>query len=233
MSREGRCAVRFLDAFAQATWITRAEILAASKGLVPRDILASLLDLADDGAQSPVETAMRLIVRDLLPEPYRWQSQVRVDLLPDAHRGWTPRTLPDLGCPELKIALYYDGGHHSEGAQTEVDFNQFHALRDRPGVGGDPVHQVPSALAGRHAGTRREGDQECTAEPLTPGATRFTSPHAPLRTSRRHRCASTGWFQRRRPPSRRAPHPGRGRGRCGWGNRSGEITPPGRPGTTR
>ena len=73
---------------------------------------------------------MRLIVRDLLPEPYRWQSQVRVDLLPDAHRGWTPRTLPDLGCPELKIALCYDGGHHSEGAQTEVDFNQFHALRD-------------------------------------------------------------------------------------------------------
>lgn len=130
MSREGRCAVQFLDALAQATWITRAEILAASKGLVPRDILAPLLDLADDGAQSPMETAMRLIVRDLLPEPYRWQSQVRVDLLPDAHRGWTPRTLPDLGCPELEIALYYDGGHHSEGAQTEVDFNQFHALRD-------------------------------------------------------------------------------------------------------
>lgn len=124
------CAVQFLDAFAQCTWVTRDEIRSAAHGVLPRKSLTRLLGLADDGAQSPMETVMRLIVRDLLPEPYRWQSQIRVDLLPDSTRGWTPRTLPDLGCPELKIALYYDGGHHTEGTQTEVDFNQFHALRD-------------------------------------------------------------------------------------------------------
>ncbi|AGP30246.1 hypothetical protein A606_02965 [Corynebacterium terpenotabidum Y-11] len=130
MSFDEVCSVQFLDAFTQATWVTHAEILAASKARIPRSVLMPLLELSDDGAQSPMETVMRLIVRDLLPEPYRWRSQVRVDLLPDAARGWTPKTLPDLGCPELKIALYYDGGHHSEGSQPEIDFNQFHALRD-------------------------------------------------------------------------------------------------------
>jgi hypothetical protein len=123
-------AVQFIDALAQCTWVTRDEIRAAARGVLPRKLLARLLELSDDGAQSPMETVMRLIVRDVLPEPYRWTSQIRVDLLPDAATGWTPRTLPDLGCTELKIALYYDGGHHSEGSQTEVDFDQFHALRD-------------------------------------------------------------------------------------------------------
>ncbi len=123
-------AVQLIDAVVQCTWVTREEIRSSAAGVIDRATVAGLLDLADDGAQSPMETTMRLIVRYQLPEPYRWQSQVRVDLLPDAAAGWTPKTLPDLGCPELKIALYYDGGHHSEGTQTEVDFNQFHALRD-------------------------------------------------------------------------------------------------------
>lgn len=123
-------AVQLIDAVVQCTWVTRGEIRSSAAGVIDRATVVRLLDLADDGAQSPMETTMRLIVRDLLPEPYRWQSQVRVDLLPDAASGWTPKTLPDLGCPELKIALYYDGGHHTEGTQTEVDFNQFHALRD-------------------------------------------------------------------------------------------------------
>ncbi|WP_297009433.1 DUF559 domain-containing protein [uncultured Corynebacterium sp.] len=128
--REDVMAVQLLDALAQCTWVTRAEIRESAAGTIDRRALERLLELSDDGAQSPMETTMRLIVRDLLPEPYRWQSQVRVDLLPDAAAGWTPKTLPDLGCQELKIALYYDGGHHTEGTQTEVDFNQFHALRD-------------------------------------------------------------------------------------------------------
>lgn len=130
MSRTEIRAVQFMDASAQCTWVTRAEILVAAAGLIPRKVLTPLLNLSDAGAQSPMETVMRLIVRNLLPEPYRWRSRIRVDLFPDATSGWTPRTLPDLGCTELKLALYYDGGHHSDGMQTEVDFGQFHALRD-------------------------------------------------------------------------------------------------------
>ncbi len=130
VTRTDVMAVQLIDAVAQCTWVSRDEIRPAAAGLVDRTTLERLLAMADDGAQSPMETTMRLIVRDLLPDPYRWTSQVRVDLLPDAATGWTSRTLPDLGCPELKIALYYDGGHHTEGAQTEVDFDQFHALRD-------------------------------------------------------------------------------------------------------
>ncbi|WP_291473595.1 DUF559 domain-containing protein [Corynebacterium sp.] len=130
LTRVDVMAVQFLDAFAQCTWITREEIRTTVKGVIPQKVVTRLLDLSDGGAQSPMETVMRLIVRDALPAPYRWKSQIRVDFPPDAGAGWTPRTLPDLGCEELKIALYYDGGHHTEGAQTEVDFDQFHALRD-------------------------------------------------------------------------------------------------------
>ena len=122
--------MQFIDAFAQCTWITRAEILEASAGLVNRKELAPLLDIADDGAQSPMETVMRLMVRDLLPAPYSWTSQTRVDLEPGAPGSWPRHTLPDLGCRELKIAVYYDGAHHLSYSQTDVDFDQFLALRD-------------------------------------------------------------------------------------------------------
>jgi hypothetical protein len=123
-------AVQFIDAFAQCTWITREQIREASAGLVNRNTLARVLDLADDGAQSPMETVMRLMVRDLLPAPYSWTSQTRVDLEPGAPGDWPRHTLPDLGCRDLKIALYYDGAHHQAARQTDVDFDQFLALRD-------------------------------------------------------------------------------------------------------
>lgn len=123
-------AVQFVDAFAQCTMVTREQIRDAGKGLIAEKTLVRVLDLADDGAQSPMETVMRLTVRDLLPAGYTWQSQIRVDLEPGAADGWTKQTLPDLGCRKLKLALYYDGAHHRAATQTDVDFNQFHVLRD-------------------------------------------------------------------------------------------------------
>ncbi|WP_211213233.1 DUF559 domain-containing protein [Corynebacterium terpenotabidum] len=123
-------AVQFIDAFAQCTWVSRREILGAAKGLVNRKRLRKLLALADDGAQSPMETVTRLLVRDLLPAPYRWESQIRVDLDPGAATGWTRQTLPDLGVHGLKIAIYYDGAYHDDDHRTDVDFDQFHTLRD-------------------------------------------------------------------------------------------------------
>lgn len=130
MSRREVRAVQFVDAFAQCTWVTRAEILEASAGAVSREEISGILDLADDGAQSPMETVTRLMVRDLLPAPFTWVSQTRVDLERGAPGNWPRRTLPDLGCTRLKLAVYYDGAHHLTGSQTEVDFDQFHALRD-------------------------------------------------------------------------------------------------------
>ncbi|MEJ6550052.1 DUF559 domain-containing protein [Corynebacterium sp. USCH3] len=130
LRREEVRAVQFIDAFCQCTWVTRAQLLEAARGTIDRGVMEGLLALADDGAQSPMETVMRLIVRDVLAPPHRWQSQIRVDLAPGAVAGWTPRTLPDLGCEELRLALYYDGGHHGTARQTDVDFDQFHALRD-------------------------------------------------------------------------------------------------------
>lgn len=130
MTREEVRAVQFLDAFCQCTWVTRAQILEQTRGKVDRGVMEHLLALADDGAQSPMETVLRLIVRDLLPQPFRWQSQIRVDLAPGASSEWSPRTLPDLGHEELKLAIYYDGAYHDAAGQTDVDFDQFHALRD-------------------------------------------------------------------------------------------------------
>ncbi|HIW90283.1 MAG TPA: endonuclease domain-containing protein [Candidatus Corynebacterium avicola] len=130
LTREEVRAVQLMDAMAQCTWVTRAGMSKAAKGRVNERTMRRLLKLTDDGAQSPMETVMRLILRDVLPAPYRWTSQIRVDLESGSSHGWTPRTLPDLGCRELKLALYYDGEHHRDPGQTDVDFNQFHALRD-------------------------------------------------------------------------------------------------------
>lgn len=130
LTRETVRAVQFLDAFAQCTWVRRPEILASSAGLVDRRVVRKVLELSDGGAQSPMETVLRLMVRDLLPEPLRWQSQIRVDLAPGAAAGWSSQTIPDLGSRELKIAVYYDGGYHGSAARTGVDFDQYHALRD-------------------------------------------------------------------------------------------------------
>ncbi|MGO3363041.1 MAG: DUF559 domain-containing protein [Corynebacterium sp.] len=111
-------AIQFVDAFTQCTWLTFDEIRDAATGRIPADVVRAILASADYGAHSPMETAMRLIVRDLLPPGHTWESQVTGDLDGVPFPGGT---VPDLACRELRIALYYDGGHHDSLRQRETD----------------------------------------------------------------------------------------------------------------
>jgi very-short-patch-repair endonuclease len=61
--------------------------------------LRAALDLADAGAESPKETELRLLlVRDGLPRPV---TQIKVG-----------RRRIDMGWPQWKVAVEYDGEHH-------------------------------------------------------------------------------------------------------------------------
>jgi hypothetical protein len=85
--------------------------------------LATVLTLADGGAESPRETALRLLViRAGFPVP---QTQIEVR---DAAGRFVGRV--DMGWPELQIALEYDGDQHrSDRAQYVRDLRRIEALQ--------------------------------------------------------------------------------------------------------
>ncbi|AGP29989.1 DUF559 domain-containing protein [Corynebacterium terpenotabidum] len=117
-------AIQFIDAYLQCTTVTVEEIVQACRGLVAKAKLDGILHLVDYGAQSPRESLLRLVVRDQLPEGFHWSSQVRVDLPAST---WT---VLDLACPQLKVALYYDGSGHGNVARTKRDIDQIQELKD-------------------------------------------------------------------------------------------------------
>lgn len=127
-------AIQLIDAFYQCTELTEQQVLQSARHIVDRRSVQRLLSLADYGAQSPMETVLRLLVRDALPPEHRWTSQVRVatddgEVLRDGVFA-AGTTTPDLACIRLKVALYYDGGHHRDADQTDVDFRLFQRLKD-------------------------------------------------------------------------------------------------------
>jgi hypothetical protein len=101
-------AITAIDALLNATRTKVADVeRLASRYTGRRGIrsVAQVLDLVDPGAESPRETWLRLIiVRAGFPLP---QAQVQVW---DEFGQVVART--DLGWPELKIAVEYDGDHH-------------------------------------------------------------------------------------------------------------------------
>ncbi|MEJ6549200.1 hypothetical protein PQI66_06560 [Corynebacterium sp. USCH3] len=126
LSLAGIRAVQLIDALRQCTVLGIGELVEGCARRVDADTARRLTDMSDSGAQSPQETLLRLVVRDLLPDGYAWMSQVEV--------SWGPRrkdrTVLDLACPELKVGLYYDGGSHADRAQRTTDFVQVQELRD-------------------------------------------------------------------------------------------------------
>ena len=83
-----------------------------------------VLALADPGAESPRESALRvLLVLAGLPRPTT-QFEVR-----DDDRRFVARL--DLAWPELKIGIEYDGAHHRDPAQHSRDLRRHNALRAR------------------------------------------------------------------------------------------------------
>ncbi len=137
-SRLPATAIPILDALSRATGFKPADVdcLARSKSGV-RGVrrLRALLPLVDGGAESPQETRLRLIVvRAGLPQP---QTQIR---FPDL------RIRVDMGWPEWKVALEYDGVQHwADAAQRAWDIERIALLESAGWV----VIRVSAAMLAR------------------------------------------------------------------------------------
>jgi very-short-patch-repair endonuclease len=107
----GDTAIIRIDALLNATGCKVEEverIAARYPGARGMRQLRDALDLADDGAESPKETELRLLlVRDGLPRPV---TQIKVG-----------RRRVDMGWPEWKIGVEYDGGHHWTNPNSHAD----------------------------------------------------------------------------------------------------------------
>lgn len=129
-------AIQFIDAFYQCTLVTGDDVLAGARHIVDRRRVKRLLELSDEGAQSPMETILRLIVRDELPSSCSWTSQATISLEDgevldeyEARHFRGKKTTPDLVCRELQVALYYDGRHHTNAEQQDTDFRLYQKLK--------------------------------------------------------------------------------------------------------
>lgn len=97
-----------VDALMRATAVSRESVSRlARRHRRARGLrqLEKVLQMADPGAQSPKETWLRLVlIRAGFPRP---QTQIPIT----AADGY-PIAYLDLGWPELKVAVEYDGDHH-------------------------------------------------------------------------------------------------------------------------
>ena len=114
--------------------------------------LEEVLDLADPGSQSPKESWLRLVlVRAGLPRP---STQIPIV----ADDGYAIAYL-DLGWPELKVAVEYDGDHHRSDRRQYVKDIRRREMLERLGwiiitvvaedLAVDIVRRVGEALARR------------------------------------------------------------------------------------
>ncbi|MFC8178605.1 DUF559 domain-containing protein [Rhodococcus sp. NPDC057297] len=118
-------AVQVLDDLSGVSGISAADVLplcARYPGLRGVSAARSVLALVDGGAESPQETATRLLLVDAgLPPP---ETQIRVA---DEHGMLFARC--DLGWPEWKVAVEYDGVQHwTSEKQRSWDIERYERL---------------------------------------------------------------------------------------------------------
>jgi very-short-patch-repair endonuclease len=97
-----------VDALLKATGITVADIEAVARrhrGAPGLRQLEQTLALVDAGAESPRETELRLLLQRSGLPPVQTQIEVR-----DEFGDYVARL--DMGWPELRLAVEYDGDHH-------------------------------------------------------------------------------------------------------------------------
>jgi hypothetical protein len=101
-------AVENLDSLARATHFKPDDVLAVTENhprVRGRRRIPHVLDLIDEGAQSPKETWLRLLlIAAGFPRP---QTQIPIPG-PDGY----PRYYLDMGWPDLMVAVEYDGQQH-------------------------------------------------------------------------------------------------------------------------
>lgn len=119
-------AVIWIDALLQATDLKLAEVQAlignhgGARGVVQ---LRKVLELADDGAESPQETRLRLVLTRAGLRPSATQINVYDEY------GLVGRL--DMGWPEFKVGVQYDGIQHwDDPRQRTRDIDQDVAYRN-------------------------------------------------------------------------------------------------------
>jgi very-short-patch-repair endonuclease len=119
-------AVIRVDALIQATNLDMddvrrlVEIHRGMRGVVQ---MRHVLDLADDGAESPQETRLRLVLTWAHLRPTATQIKV--------YDEWSLVGRLDMGYPEWKVGVQYDGAQHWEDPrQRTLDIEQDVAYRD-------------------------------------------------------------------------------------------------------
>lgn len=114
-------AVQLLDGLCRIYGIDPQELPAACGNHIDRDFLTTVVGYCDRGADSPPETLLRLLVgRYVTGSGLRFVSQLVVHAdgtVSDPVHGGDERAgrivaRLDLACPELKLALQYDGSGH-------------------------------------------------------------------------------------------------------------------------
>ncbi|TQK30952.1 hypothetical protein [Arthrobacter sp. SLBN-53] len=119
-------AVIRVDAILQAVKLTIADV--ESLALQHRGVrgirqLREVLALADAGAESPQETRLRLVLTQAGMRPSRTQI--------DVYDGRSLVGRLDMGWPEYKVGVQYDGAQHwTDPRQRTLDIEQDVAYRD-------------------------------------------------------------------------------------------------------
>lgn len=120
-----------------------------ARGLVR---LRQVLELVDPGAESPPESALRvLLVTSGLPRP---RPQVEV-----FDRGGQLVARCDLGWERWRVVAEYDGAHHRSGRQLTLDVDRYEALEQLGWtvvrVTGTHLAQRPERVVARMAAALR------------------------------------------------------------------------------
>ncbi|MEJ5998214.1 hypothetical protein [Corynebacterium sp. H130] len=105
-------AVQVIDATRRCFSLTFHELQAQAHNRFDSSLLRRLWQISDPGADSPHESSLRLTVQDLA----EWESQVE---LCDIFENRV--TVADLADHESKVALFYDGVHHLDRKQRDLD----------------------------------------------------------------------------------------------------------------
>lgn len=119
-------AVIRVDALLQAADLTIAAVqslLVHHRGVRGIRQLRCVLDLADDGAESPQETRLRLVLTGAGLRPTATQINV--------YDEYSLVGRLDMGYPEWKVGVQYDGAQHwTDPRQRTLDIEQDVAYRD-------------------------------------------------------------------------------------------------------
>jgi hypothetical protein len=151
-------AVTHLDSLSQATGLIAKDVMPLIdryKGARNIRRCRTAVDLMDDGAQSPKETWLRLLLIDAgYPRP-----QTQIPVLDDS--GYAFAYL-DMGWEDVMIAVEYDGEQHgTDATQWKWDVKRLRMLQDRKWlhvkvIGGDRSVDILARVA-RAWDSRRGG----------------------------------------------------------------------------